>query len=52
DLKTVFEGRGKLTYLNSIEIGKEDKEAIEKVINSPLYLYSIDGAKGVSYCAV
>lgn len=47
DLKTIFEGRGRLTYLNSIEIGKEDKEAIEKVINSPLYLYGIDGAKGV-----
>jgi len=48
DFKTIFEGRGRLTYLNSVEIGKEEtKEAIEKIINSPLYPYSIEGAKGV-----
>jgi len=48
DLKTIFEGRGKLTYLNSIEVGKEEEpEVIEKVIHSPLYPYSINGAKGV-----
>ena len=48
DLRTIFGGRGKLTYLNSIEAGKEeDEEVIERVINSPLYPYGINGAKGV-----
>lgn len=48
DLRTVFEGQGALTYLNSIRIEKgiEQKE-IEKIIHSPLYPYSIEGAKGV-----
>ncbi len=48
DFGTVFSGRGKLTYLNSIE-GGEGEEAIEKLINSPLYSYGIDGAKGVLF---
>ena len=48
DLRTIFEGKGKMTYLNSIGIGRdEDKDMIERTINSPLYPYSIDGAKGV-----
>ena len=48
DIKTVFEGRGKLTYLNSYEFIKEEENSIiEKVINSPLYPYGIQGAKGV-----
>ncbi|MFQ6049804.1 MAG: cell division protein FtsZ [Candidatus Paceibacterales bacterium] len=50
DLKTIFEGRGSLTYLNSIELGeKEAKEEIERVISSPLYPYGIEGAKGVLF---
>ena len=49
DLRTVFEGRGRLAYLNTVEIGKEEDGAIKKVINSPLYPYSIDGAKGVLF---
>lgn len=50
DLRTIFREKGRLAYLNSIEIGKkEEKEAIDKVINSPLYPYSIDGAKGVLF---
>ncbi|UZE92867.1 MAG: cell division protein FtsZ [Candidatus Nealsonbacteria bacterium] len=50
DLRTIFKEKGTLAYLNSIEIGKEkEKEAIDKVINSPLYPYSIDGAKGVLF---
>jgi len=50
DLKTVFEGRGRLAYLNSVELenGKE-KEVIEKAISPPFYPYSIDGAKGVLF---
>ncbi len=49
DLRTIFKEKGRLAYLNSIEIGKKEKEAIDKVINSPLYPYSIDGAKGVLF---
>ncbi len=50
DFKTIFEGRGRLTYLNSMEIGKgEEDEAFESIINSSLYPYSIDGAKGVLF---
>ena len=50
DLKTIFEGRGRLAYLNSVEVGKEEqKEAIEKVINSPLYPYGIEGARAVLF---
>ncbi len=48
DFGTVFSGRGKLTYLNSIEEGEGEK-TIEKLINSPLYSYSIDGAKGILF---
>lgn len=48
DLKTILEGRGRLSFLNSIELPTVDnKEAIEKVINSPLYPYNISGAKGL-----
>jgi cell division protein FtsZ len=50
DLRTIFEGQGRLTYLNSIEIEKgEEKEVMEKVVHSPLYPYSIGGAKGVLF---
>jgi len=50
DLKTVFEGRGKLTYLNSMEISKDDdKDALDKIINYSLYPYTIEGAKGVLF---
>jgi len=48
DLKTVFEGTGKLTYLNSILAEKkETKDIVEDLLNSPLYPYSIEGAKGI-----
>jgi len=48
DLKTIFEGRGRLAYLNSLEVPfQKPEEVIEGVINSPLYSYNIDGAKGV-----
>jgi len=50
DLKTVFEGKGRLTYLNSVEVEKGDeKELIEKAINPPFYPYSIEGARGVLF---
>jgi len=48
DLRTVFDGRGRLTYFNSVDIdGNGTKEATDKIINFPLYSYSIEGAKGV-----
>ena len=52
DLKTVLEGRGRLAYLNAVVVPKGEKspqEAIEKVLNSPLYPYTIRGAKGVLF---
>jgi len=50
DLKTILSGRGRLAYLNTIEIAESEKEdAIRKVISSPLYPYTIKGAKGILY---
>ena len=50
DLRTIFEGRGSLAYLSAIEIEKDkEKEVIEKALNSPLYPYNIEGAKGVLF---
>ena len=50
DLRTVFDGRGKLAYLNSMELSKDDdKDALDKIINYPLYPYGISGAKGVLF---
>ena len=51
DLKTIFEGRGRLTYLNSVEVSKSEKneDLVRKVLYSPLYPYSIRGAKGILF---
>ncbi len=51
DLKTVFEGRGRLTYLNSVIVPSlERNEELQKsVLSSPLYPYSIRGARGVLF---
>jgi len=50
DLKTILAGRGRLTYLNTVEIGEFSKEeAAKKVISTPLYPYNIKGARGVLY---
>jgi cell division protein FtsZ len=52
DLKTVLEGQGRLTYLNTVNVRKKEgaiQEEIEKLLNSPLYPYSIRGARGVLY---
>jgi len=51
DLETIFLGRGKLAYLNSIKINKNDdrKELAKKLIDSPLYPYSIDGGEAVLF---
>ncbi|MFH1181287.1 MAG: cell division protein FtsZ [bacterium] len=52
DLKTVLNSRGKLAYLNIVEVPKSEtsaKDCIEKLLNSPLYPYGIRGAKGVIF---
>jgi len=50
DLKTILAGRGRLAYLNTIEIGEFSKEeAAKKVISTPLYPYNIKGARGILY---
>ena len=52
DLKTILYGRGRLAFLNTAWVQKKKgsgKIAIEKVLNSPLYPYSIRGAKGVLF---
>ena len=50
DLKTILFGRGRLAYLNTLEIGEPDKEeTAKKIISSPLYPYTIRGARGILY---
>lgn len=50
DLRAVLSKRGRLAYLNAIEIDKINREeAIGKVISSPLYPYSIKGSRGILY---
>ena len=50
DLKTILSGRGRLTYLNTIEIEDPDKEnVVKKVTSSPLYSYTIKGARRILY---
>ena len=52
DLRTILEGRGRLAYLNTVEVErKEDavKDLLAQVLNSPLYPYTIKGAKGVLF---
>jgi cell division protein FtsZ len=50
DLKTILEGQGRAAYLNTVKVRKNTnsvQEIIEKVLNNPLYPYSVRGAKGV-----
>ena len=51
DLRTIFEGRGRLTYLNSVEVSglEKNEDLIKKVLYSPLYPYTIRGAKGILF---
>ena len=50
DLKTILSGRGRLAYLNTTEIEESNKdEAAKKVISTPLYPYTIKGARGILY---
>lgn len=52
DLRTILEGRGRLAYLNAVEVQRKEgstKELMARVLNSPLYPYTIRGAKGVLF---
>lgn len=51
DLRTIFQGQGRLTYLNTVEASGpvRGEEAVKKVIANPLYSYTIRGAKGILY---
>lgn len=52
DFKTILKGRGRLVYLNAVEIqrkGSSVKDLIQRVLSSPLYPYTIRGAKGVLF---
>ena len=52
DFKTILEGRGRLAYLNTIELQRKEgaiKDVAAEVLNSPLYPYTIRGAKGVLF---
>jgi len=50
DLRTILEGQGRISYLNTVIVQKKgdvSQTAVEKVLNNPLYPYSIRGAKGI-----
>lgn len=52
DLKTIFQNQEKLTYLDTIEIFKQEnstEDLTKQILNSPLYPYTIKGAKGVLF---
>ncbi|MBZ1348232.1 MAG: cell division FtsZ family protein [Candidatus Nealsonbacteria bacterium] len=51
DIQTIFEGQGRLVYLNTVESSKTqtDKDLIARLLSSPLYSYKIKGAKGVLF---
>lgn len=51
DLKTILKGEGKFAYLNSAEFETKEKmlEGVKKVLNCPLYFYSIRSAKRILF---
>lgn len=53
DFRTILEGRGKLAYLNTVEVvrkkGQEQDLGINEALNSPFYPYGVKGAKGVLF---
>ncbi|MFC1789552.1 cell division protein FtsZ [Patescibacteria group bacterium] len=52
DLKTILQGTGRLTYLNTSKTKLKEgvvQEVIENLLNSPLYPYGIKGARSVLY---
>lgn len=50
DLRTILEGRGRLTYLSTIEVDDPNKEeGIKKIVSSELYPYNTKGTRGILY---
>lgn len=51
DIKTTLEGRGKLLYLNTAEIQKEEQieELTKKILSTPFYPYSPKEATGILF---
>lgn len=51
DIKTLLDGRGKLAYINSVQMQGAPRAqlALKEVLNSPLYDYSIDGAERIVF---
>jgi len=50
DLKTILSGRGRLAYLNTVEIAETHKdEAARKVTSTALYPYTLKGSRGILY---
>ncbi len=52
DFRTILQGQGRLAYLNTVEVRRKEgstEDLTAKVLNSPLYPYSIRGAKGVLF---
>lgn len=51
DFKTILGRRGKIAYLNTVEVKGENRvqKAVEELISSPLYPYQISGAKGILF---
>jgi cell division protein FtsZ len=50
DLRTILSGQGKLAFLNSVDFKKSETpglESIEEVLNSPLFPYNVEKAKGI-----
>lgn len=51
DLKAVLQGKGKIAYLNTIELEGEKRvlEMNQDVLSSPLYPYNLKGAKKILF---
>ena len=51
DLKTILEGRGRLAFLNTAQVSESSggTEAVKKALASPLYPYTVRGAKGILF---
>lgn len=50
DLRAILTGKGRVAYLNTVELERTSNEEItQKLISSPIYPYTIKGAKGIIY---
>lgn len=50
DLRAILTGKGRVAYLNTVELeGTSAEEINQKLISSSIYPYTIKGAKGILY---